>query len=117
LAACSLRGAVGSKLLTTLVRILPVDLLGLVDPVDPAHLANLVDLGNLACLVGPVDLAEPQSLALLLRSIEGTGLSPCRLWNHRGKWVFHTDYRRIRRAGSGDRNIGLALELLLDRPY
>jgi hypothetical protein len=56
------------------------------------------------------------TLARPLDSIEGTGLSPCNPWSRHGKWIVHIDYRRIRRAGSDDRSIGLALELLLDCP-
>jgi hypothetical protein len=56
------------------------------------------------------------TLARPLDSIECTGLSPCNPWSRHGKWIGHTDYRRIRRAGSDDRSIGLALELLLDCP-
>jgi hypothetical protein len=76
--------------------------------VDHSRVKALV-VDHSRVLVG-VTLARP------LDSIEGTGLSPCNPWSRHGKWIVHTDYRRIRRAGSDDRSIGLALELLLDCP-
>jgi hypothetical protein len=79
-----------------------------VDPVDPGNLACLVDLGNLVSLA---DLAEPLSLVPLLDSIAGRVLSPCKLWNRRGRLIFHIDCKRISLEGWDGRSIVLVREL------
>jgi hypothetical protein len=108
---------VGRKLVIALalalVRILPVNLLGLGDPVDLANLANLanlVDLGNLASLVSLVGLAEPLSSALLLGSTADRAPSPCMLWNRRGKLIFHIDCKRRSLEGWDGNSIVPVLE-------
>jgi len=81
-----------------------------VDLAGPANLASLVDLGNLVGLVSLVGLAEPLSLALLLGSTGDRALSPCTLWNRRGRLLFHIDCKRRSLEGWDGNSIVLVLE-------
>ena len=55
-------------------------------------------------------IAELPSLAPLLGNSVGIALGPCRLWNHRGIWIFHIYCIRKWLEDLDDRSIGLELE-------
>jgi hypothetical protein len=62
-------------------------------------------------MVRVVEVEEQATLVQRFGSTEDTELSPRKSWSHRDKSPFHTGCKRRRRAGSGDRSIGLELEL------